>query len=101
LSRLELAAGGTLFLDAVHELPAEFQHALIELLEHRPSRHTGTEPETDTRVIASTPHDLTTHGQGRLLEPLLRILARNRIKVPALADRREDIPLLADYSVPR
>ena len=58
LSRLELAAGGTLFLDNVHELPSEFQHALIELLEQRPSRHPGTEPKTDTRVIASTPHDL-------------------------------------------
>jgi DNA-binding NtrC family response regulator len=101
VSRLELAAGGTLFLDAVHELPSEFQHALVELLEPRPSRHAGTEPKTDTRVIASTPHALTTHVQGRLLEPLLRILARHQIKVPALADRREDIPRLADYFVRR
>jgi DNA-binding NtrC family response regulator len=101
LSRLELAAGGTLFLDAVHELPSEFQHALIEFLEHRPSRAPGTEPKTDVRVIASTPHDLTRQMQGRLLEPLLRLLARSQIKVPALADRREDIPLLADYFVRR
>jgi DNA-binding NtrC family response regulator len=101
LSRLELAAGGTLFLDAVQELPSEFQHALVEFLENRLARHSATEPKADVRVIASTPHDVTAQVQGRLLEPLLRILARNRIKVPALANRREDIPLIADYFVRR
>jgi DNA-binding NtrC family response regulator len=93
LARLELAAGGTLFLDAVHELPSTFQHALTEMLEKRAPN------VTDVRIIGSTPRDLARDEQGRLHEPLLRRLVENRISVPALADRRADIPMLVDYFV--
>ncbi len=92
LPRLELASGGTLFLDAVHALPSALQHALTEMLEHRPPK------VTDVRIIASTARDLT-EEQGWPHQPLLRRLVENRISVPALADRRADIPVLVDYFV--
>jgi DNA-binding NtrC family response regulator len=101
-TRLELASGGTLFLDAVHELPSGLQHALVEILEHRPGTRADVAiPAADVRVIASMSRELTRDVQDRLLEPLVRILARNRITVPALADRREDIPVLVDHFVRR
>jgi serine/threonine-protein kinase len=53
----------------------------------------------DVRLIAAMPRDLTWDPQGRLHDPLLRRLARNRISVPALADRREDIPVLVEHFV--
>jgi DNA-binding NtrC family response regulator len=100
LGRFELATRGTLFLDAIHELPSALQHELSDILEHRVSpRGRADPPAIDVRVIASTPHDLTRNVQGSLLEPLVRALAANRITVPALADRRADIPSLVDYFV--
>ena len=95
LARLELAARGTLYLDAVQELPSPLQHVLTDLLDKR-------DPNApDVRVIAATPRDLTREPQDRLHEPLLQRLARNVIHVPALADRRDDIPVLVDYFVRR
>jgi len=98
LARLELASGGTLFLDAVHELPSELQQALVQFLESRKSGRASM--SSDVRIIASTPRDLR-DVPGSLLEPLLRALTGNRIAVPALVDRREDIPVLVDYFVRR
>jgi DNA-binding NtrC family response regulator/putative methionine-R-sulfoxide reductase with GAF domain len=99
-SKLELATGGTLFLDAVHELPIDLRRALRELLEgHRDGSSPGDGP-LPARVIAATSRDLTREIQ----EPpdaLLALLSRNRIAVPALADRREDIPALVDHFVRR
>jgi serine/threonine protein kinase/GAF domain-containing protein len=85
-TKLDLASSGTLFLDAVHELPLVLQRALVDIA--------GTE----VRIIASTTRDLTLE-MGGLLEPFRRLLAANRITIPALADRREDIPALVDHFV--
>ena len=55
----------------------------------------------DVRVIASTTRNLAHEAQSGRLDPLLRLLARNRIAVPALVDRRDDIPALVDHFVRR
>ena len=101
-SKLELASGGTLFLDAVFELPPLLQIELHEELENRErARARGEATVPDVRVIASTTRNLAHEGQGGRLGPLLRFLARNQLAVPALADRREDIPVLVDVFVRR
>jgi len=101
-SKLELASGGTLFLEAVHELPLELQPALQKMLENHASFRSGDESHvSDVRVIASTTRDVARDVQSGRLTPLFRLLSRNRIVVPALADRREDIPALVDHFVRR
>ncbi len=93
-AKIELAAGGTLFLEAVHELPSAQQRELEEILQPPERRSAAAGQNADTRVIASTTRD--THENG-----LLRRLARHEIAVPALQDRREDIPALVEYFVRR
>jgi transcriptional regulator with GAF, ATPase, and Fis domain len=95
--KMELAAAGTLFLDAVHELPAPFQEALQRVL------HDGADAieAMDVRIIASTTRDMARDAQSGRLDPLFRELSRYRIVVPALADRRDDIPALAHHFVHR
>jgi DNA-binding NtrC family response regulator/plasmid stabilization system protein ParE len=100
-SKFELASGGTVFLDAVHELPTDLQRALhltLEEAQRRPSR--GESGPPDVRVIASTTHDMREPPPGGFL-PLFQLLAANRVSVPPLIDRREDIPMLVDHFVRR
>jgi transcriptional regulator with GAF, ATPase, and Fis domain len=94
--KFELAAGGTLFLDAMHDLPSECRPALRELLEKGSPDGTSA----TVRVIASTTEDMPRDGQGAH-DALFAALSRNRIVVPALVDRREDIPALVAHFVPR
>jgi hypothetical protein len=94
--KLELAAGGTLFLDAVHEMPTGLQSALVKLLENRSRARDDSLP--DVRVIASTTRHLTLEAQR---DPLLRLFSRHTLAVPALVDRRDDIPALIDHFVRR
>ena len=100
-SRWELAEGGTVFLDAVHELPSDGQRALHVILERDRVRTTGGDgPDADVRVIASTTLDVRQAPTG-VFPPLFQLLAANRLSLPALADRREDIPALVDHFVRR
>ena len=100
-SRFELASGGTVFLDAVHELPLELQQVLHVMLEGGRSRPAlGEAIVPDARLIASTTHDVREPPPGVFL-PLFQLLAANRLVVPALIDRREDIPALVDHFVRR
>ena len=92
--KLELAAGGTLYLDAVHELPVECYPMLEAILR-------GERVGGDVRVIASTTGDPGRGGHGSRFDALLRALSRHRIAVPALADRREDIPAIVGHFVHR
>jgi DNA-binding NtrC family response regulator len=95
-SRLELASGGTLFLEAVHELPLEHQRELQELLERQErARASGQAALPDARIIASTTRDAQSEG------PTAPRLATHEIAVPALKDRREDIPALVEHFVRR
>jgi transcriptional regulator with GAF, ATPase, and Fis domain len=93
-ARFELGSGGTVFLDAVHELPPDLQHALHDTL----TQDRGRSP--DVRLIASTTHDMRVPPPGAVL-PLFERLAANRVTVPPLIDRREDISTLVDHFVRR
>ena len=87
--KLDLASGGTLFLEAVHELPLELQRSLHTLFQQR----------DDVRVVASTTHDLNRDVESGRVDPVLRDVFASRLNVPALADRRADLPLMVDYFV--
>jgi len=100
-SRFELASGGTVFLDAVHELPPDLQRALHTTLEEVRIHPPHSESRTpDLRLIASTTFDMRQPPPGGFL-PLFQSLSTNRLGVPALIDRREDIPALVDHFVRR
>jgi eukaryotic-like serine/threonine-protein kinase len=95
-SKFELASGGTLFLEAVHELLPEHQRELREILErHERTRASGDMSVAQGRVIASTT------WQGPREGILMPLLGRHEIAVPALKDRREDIPALVEHFVRR
>jgi two-component system response regulator HydG len=94
----EEANGGTLFLDEVSELSARGQAKLLRVLQEREIRRLGENAvrPVDVRVIAATNVPLgDAVGQGRFREDLLFRLSVVRVRVPALRDRLEDVPLLA------
>jgi formate hydrogenlyase transcriptional activator len=98
--RFELAAGGTIFLDEVGELPAPVQVALLRVLQEREFERVGGSEtlRTDARVVAASNRDLEeTAREGRFRADLLFRLNVFPIHVPPLRERAEDIPLLAEY----
>ncbi|MFP2909025.1 sigma-54-dependent transcriptional regulator [Pyxidicoccus sp. 3LFB2] len=97
--RFERAHGGTLFLDEVGEMPLSAQVKLLRALaEGEIERLGGTQTvKVDVRLVAATNKDLQKEvAEGRFREDLYYRLNVVEIRVPALASRREDIPLLAD-----
>jgi serine/threonine-protein kinase len=88
------------FLDAVHELPTALQGAFQELLEELHPSHSDVTGISGVRVIASTTRDLAREGSGRH-DSILRFFSKHVISVPALVDRREDLPVLVDHFVRR
>ncbi|HVH85274.1 MAG TPA: sigma 54-interacting transcriptional regulator, partial [Terriglobales bacterium] len=104
LGRFELAEGGTIFRDEIGELPAETQIALLRVLqEHEFERVGGTgSVRTNVRVIAATNRDLQAAiAAGTFRSDLFYRLNVFPIEVPALRDRREDIPVLVEYFIDR
>jgi formate hydrogenlyase transcriptional activator len=102
--RFELANGGTLFLDEVGELPAETQIALLRVLqEHEFERVGGSRPiRADVRVIVATNRDLQAAiSAGSFRSDLFYRLHVFPIEIPALRERKEDIPLLVEYFIDR
>jgi len=98
--RFELADGGTIFLDEVGELPAEIQVSLLRVLQEREfERLGGTRPiHTNVRVVAATNRDLESAIKDNTFRTdLFYRLNVFPLEVPALRDRREDIPLLIEY----
>ena len=93
----EIANGGTLFLDEVGELPLSTQVRLLRVLETGEFIKMGSSQvlKTNVRVVAATNLDMRQAIQnGRFREDLYYRLNSVEIKVPALRERREDIPLL-------
>jgi Nif-specific regulatory protein len=98
--RFEQARGGTLFLDEIGELGAPMQAKLLRVLQEGQFRRVGGDKvlTTDARVVAATNRDLTQAVlDGTFREDLLYRLNVFPIQLPALRQRRTDIPLLADH----
>jgi two-component system response regulator HupR/HoxA len=96
----EVADGGTLFLDEVGEMPLGFQAKLLRVLETKEVVRVGTSKPVpvDVRVVAATHRNLEQEvTAGRFREDLYYRLNVIRIRVPSLAERREDVPLLARH----
>jgi two-component system nitrogen regulation response regulator NtrX len=101
---LEEAHGGTLYLDEVADMPRETQGKILRVLvDQQFERVGGTKRvRVDVRVIASTAQNLEAMiADGRFREDLFHRLAVVPMRVPSLAERREDIPLLIDHFMAR
>lgn len=98
--KLELAHGGTLFVDEVADIPIEIQGHLLDALQNREVIRMGDDRarSLDLRVIASTSRDVDREVQaGRLRQDLMLHLGVFPILCPPLRDRPEDIPLLTAH----
>ena len=101
--KLEVAHGGTVFLDEIGEMTLRMQGMLLRFLETGELQKVGTTGETkpvNVRVIAATNRnlrELVTQGQFR--EDLFYRLNVIQIAVPPLRERKEDVPLLLDHFV--
>jgi transcriptional regulator with PAS, ATPase and Fis domain len=94
----EAAEGGTLFLDEIGDIPPQVQTALLRVLQEKEITRLGeAKPrKVDVRVLAATHHNLSEDVvRGSFRADLLYRIRIARIQLPALRDRREDIPLLA------
>jgi Nif-specific regulatory protein len=100
----EQANTGTIFLDEIGEMPLTMQTKLLRTLQEGTISRLGAKRETkvDVRVVAATNRDLQKEViQGRFREDLFYRLNVIPIKLPSLADRLSDIPLLATHFVNR
>ena len=101
---LELAHGGTLFLDEVADMPLETQGKILRVLIDQTFQRVGgsTRVQVDVRVISSSTRDLRQEIEaGRFREDLYHRLNVVPVRVPSLAERRDDIPILVNYFMKR
>lgn len=101
---IELADGGTAFFDEIGELPLEMQAKLLRVLQEKEFRPLGATwtKRSAFRIIAATHRDLTAEAErGLFRRDLYYRLKVITIRLPALRERREDIPLLIDYFLQR
>ncbi len=102
IGKFELASGGTLFLDEIGDMSLSAQAKVLRALQESRITRVGGEKEikVDVRVVAATNKDLRAEiSKGRFREDLYHRLAVILIDVPALNDRREDIPQLVEHFV--
>src|SRR6266536_4229320 len=102
--KMKIADGGTVFLDEVGDISAELQTKLLRFLQEREfERVGGTQPiPVDVRVIAATNRDLSSAiKEGRFREDLYYRLNVIPISLPPLKERKEDIPVLAQFFLRR
>ncbi|MHB1049676.1 MAG: sigma 54-interacting transcriptional regulator [Bacteroidota bacterium] len=101
---VEVANGGTLFLDEIGDLPQLLQSKILRLLQEKEYRRVGDTVNkiTDIRIIAATNKDLAAEVKaGRFRDDLYFRLNVIGIHLPPLRERRDDIPVLANYFVKR
>jgi transcriptional regulator with GAF, ATPase, and Fis domain len=104
LGKFELANRGTLFLDEIGEMPLDLQVKLLRALQEKEIERIGgmATIKVDIRIIVATNRDLEKEvSEGRFRSDLYYRLNTFPITLPALRQRREDIPLLADYFIRR
>ena len=97
---VEVAEGGTIFLDEIGEMTPMMQVKLLRVLQERKFRRVGGTEEisADIRVVAATNQDLPRLvSEGRFREDLYYRINVIPIQLPALRERREDIPLIAEH----
>src|SRR3954464_6349803 len=100
----EIADRGTLFLDEIGTMSMETQAKILRVLQDRKFMHLGgvQEPQVDVRIIAATNVDLKQHvREGKFREDSFYRLNVITIDLPALRQRKEDIPLLAQFFLQR
>jgi sigma-54 specific flagellar transcriptional regulator A len=102
--KFEVADGGTIFLDEIGDMPADMQVKLLRVLEERQIERVGANRTigVDVRVVSATHRDLERAiTEGRFREDLFYRLNIFPIRLPALAERREDVPELARHFAAR
>ena len=102
IGKFELADKGTVFLDEIGEMPLDTQVKLLRVLESRYiERVGGTKPiKVDVRIIAATNRNLEAMvEEGRFRQDLFYRLNVFSIIIPPLRERKEDIPVIADYLI--
>ncbi len=100
--KLEMAAGGTIFLDEIGEMPLDLQVKLLHVLENRQFTRVGgtTFLQSAARVVAATNRNLKDEiDGGRFRKDLYYRLKVVYLQVPPLRDRKEDIPLLVQHFI--
>lgn len=104
IGTFERAHGGTLLLDEVADMPLETQGKIVRVLQEQTFERVGgdRQVEVDVRVLASTNRDLSKLiAEGRFREDLYYRLNVVPLRVPALRERREDIPELLSHFMQR
>lgn len=100
----ELANGGTLFLDEVSNLPRDVQASLLRVIQERKFKRVGgtKEMEVDVRIIVASNENLQeSYQKGKFREDLYHRFNEFSINLPALRNRKEDIPLFAQFFLDR
>ena len=98
--KFEAANGGTIFLDEVGDMSLSAQAKVLRALQESRVQRVGSDKDikVDVRVVAATNKDLKKEiAEGNFREDLYHRLAVILVKVPALNDRRDDIPMLIEY----
>lgn len=102
--KFEIADGGTIFLDEIGEMPFDMQTRLLRVIEEGTVGRIGSTKEivVDVRIIAATNKDLIDEvSRGNFRKDLFYRLNVLPLRLPALRERRDDIPLLIDYFLNR